>query len=61
MQDFMTEWKLRERLRDLWGNRSGPIMRLYWDEACIDMRFCRIYNDIISFYAQENLWGAMKI
>ena len=36
-------------------------MSLYWDEACIDMRFCRIYNDIIGFYAQENLWGAMKI
>lgn len=35
-------------------------MRLYWDAACIDMRFYRIYNGIISFYAQGSLWGAMK-
>lgn len=40
---------------------KGTIMRLYWDWTCIDMRFYRIYNDIISFYAQGNLRGAMKI
>lgn len=39
---------------------SESIMRLYWDETCIDIRFYRIYNDIISFYAQGNLWGAIR-
>lgn len=39
---------------------SESIMRLYWDETCIDIRFYRIYNDIISFYARGDLWGAIK-
>lgn len=41
-------------------NPSESIMRLYWDETCIDIRFYRIYNDIISFYAQGNQWGAIR-